>query len=110
MQIDRRKISALVVWAMLMTGVAGKPAMAEECEKQPRADPGAVTADAAVARPMGVVATVTGFALFLISSPFAAMGGNTSETWEALVAEPAIYTFRRPLGHFDCEPQASKKK
>ncbi|WP_310599034.1 hypothetical protein [Desulfobulbus sp.] len=110
MQIDRRKINALVMCVVMMAGLAGKSAMAEECEKQPRADPGTMTADAAVVRPVGTVATVAGFALFLISSPFAAMGGNTHEAWESLVAEPANYTFKRPLGHFDCEPQAGKKK
>jgi len=109
-RIDCRKITAVVVWAVLMIGVAGKPVLAEECERQPRADPGAMTADAAVARPAGTVATVTGFAIFIVTSPFAAMGGNTHEAWQSLVAEPARYTFTRPLGHFDCEPRASKKK
>ena len=67
-------------------------------------------ADTTLARPVGAVATVTGFALFLVSSPFAALGGNTQESWDSLVASPATYTFKRPLGHFDCEPAPNKKE
>ena len=56
---------------------------------------------------MGAAATVTGFALFLVSSPFSLLGGNAGEAWDNLVAAPASYTFNRPLGHF--EKQEPKK-
>ena len=48
-------------------------------------------------------ATVAGAAIFLVPWPFAALGGNTEETWDSLVADPAAYTFKRPLGDFDHE-------
>ncbi|MDD2463838.1 MAG: hypothetical protein PHI97_07545 [Desulfobulbus sp.] len=65
-------------------------------------DPGLMmTTDLALARPVGAAATVTGFALFLVSSPFSLLGGNAGEAWNNLVAAPASYTFKRPLGHFD---------
>lgn len=59
--------------------------------------------DALVARPLGLISTLGGSVLFLISSPFSAMGGNIDEAWDMLVAEPASYTFSRPLGHFEGE-------
>ena len=68
-----------------------------------RRDPAAMTVDLVVARPAGAVATVAWAAIFLVSWPFAALGGNTEETWDSLVADPAAYTFKRPLGDFDHE-------
>jgi hypothetical protein len=57
--------------------------------------------DLVAARPIGLVATLGGAVVFLISWPFSALGGNTDEAWETLVAEPAVYTFQRPLGEFE---------
>jgi len=57
--------------------------------------------DLAVIRPLGIVGTVLGSVAYVVSYPFAAWGGNTDETYQYLVADPAIYTFRRPLGHFE---------
>lgn len=61
---------------------------------------GVMTADALIVRPMGVVSCVSGFGLFLISSPFSALGGNIGEAWGAMVVQPAKFTFARPLGDF----------
>lgn len=66
-------------------------------------DPGLMAADIAIARPVGAMATVTGLAIFVVSAPFSALGGNIQEAWTSLVASPAAYTFQRPLGHFDCD-------
>lgn len=57
--------------------------------------------DALVVRPLGLVSTIGGSVLFILSSPFSAVGGNIDEAWDLLVAEPARYTFKRPLGHFE---------
>ncbi|MBM9615338.1 hypothetical protein JWJ90_13725 [Desulfobulbus rhabdoformis] len=65
-------------------------------------DPGLMmSTDLVLARPVGAAATVTGFALFLVSSPFSLLGGNAGEAWDNLVVAPASYTFHRPLGNFD---------
>jgi len=83
--------------------LAGNSAVAKSCASKEQQNSGLMTADIALARPVGAVATVTGLALFVISSPFSALGGNSQEAWDNLVASPAQYTFKRPLGHFDCE-------
>lgn len=57
--------------------------------------------DLVAARPIGLVATLGGAVVFLVSWPFSALGGNSDEAWDTLVAEPAAYTFQRPLGEFE---------
>jgi len=96
-----------VIWTCL-TAVAlactAAPALAMDCSDKARTDPDLMTADIALARPVGIAATVAGFAVFLVSSPFSALGGNTDQAWDSLVAAPATYTFKRPLGDFECDP------
>lgn len=58
-----------------------------------------MAADLLVIRPLGLVATICGGAVYLLSLPFSAAGGNTKEVFQKTVAEPAAFTFKRPLGH-----------
>jgi hypothetical protein len=62
--------------------------------------PGKMAVDILLARPIGIISTVLGTALFIISLPFSALGGNTKQAYENLIAKPAKYTFKRPLGNF----------
>ena len=57
--------------------------------------------DIIAARPIGLAAMVGGAVVFLVSWPFSALGDNSDEAWNTLVAAPAEYTFRRPLGNFN---------
>ena len=59
-----------------------------------------MTADLILVRPLGIVATVLGCAVFVVSLPFSALGGNTKQASQKLVEEPAKFTFTRPLGAF----------
>jgi hypothetical protein len=54
--------------------------------------------DAAVARPLGLGATVVGTALWIVTLPFSALGGNVGQAADELIVKPARYTFTRPLG------------
>ncbi|MBA4284314.1 MAG: hypothetical protein C0434_02125 [Xanthomonadaceae bacterium] len=58
----------------------------------------AMTVDLLVARPLGLAATVIGTVVFVASLPFQALAGNVADPARALVAEPAKFTFVRPLG------------
>ena len=60
--------------------------------------------DAVLIRPLGFVSLTLGFGLFVVSSPFSALGGNIGDAWGTLVAKPAKFTFVRPLGKFDTLP------
>lgn len=59
---------------------------------------GAMIADAFVARPLLAVATVGGTAVFLVTLPFTALGGNVGDAAEVLIKAPAESAFRRCLG------------
>ena len=62
--------------------------------------PGAfeMTADTLFVRPVMFVTTLLGAGVFIVSSPFSALGGNIGESWEVLVEKPFETTFVRCLG------------
>jgi len=64
----------------------------------PQATGETMVADTLVARPGGLAATVAGATVFLVSLPFSLISGSTPEAAQKLIAEPAAYTFTRPLG------------
>jgi hypothetical protein len=70
-------------------------------EEPPQPDGISMAADFLVARPLGLVATVAGTALYVVAFPFAAMAGDIYTPAEYLVAQPARFTFDRPLGQID---------
>ena len=61
----------------------------------------AMVADAVVARPIGLVTTIVGSVVYVVSLPFSLLGGNEEQAREKLVIEPVDFTFKRPLGEFD---------
>ena len=61
----------------------------------------AMVADALVARPIGLVTTVVGSAVYVVSLPFSLLGGNEKQARQKLVVEPSKFTFKRPLGEFN---------
>lgn len=96
-------VSCLLATALLMNPLS---AFAEHLspERRDPLEPGAIVADLVLVRPLSLVATIAGSAFFIVSVPFAALGGNADETWESLVVTPATYTFKRPLGRFETSP------
>lgn len=63
----------------------------------------AAAADTLLVRPFGIVSLAIGTAVFIVSFPFALLGGNVGETAKVLVADPFNYTFARPVGEFEPE-------
>lgn len=61
---------------------------------------GKMAGDALVVRPLGLCATLIGGAIFVVSLPFSALGGNTEPAYDSLVVDPFTFTFSRPLGDF----------
>lgn len=59
---------------------------------------GAIAADIVLLRPLGLVGTVLGTALFVVGLPFEALSGDVSGPAKRLVVQPAKFTFSRPLG------------
>ena len=58
----------------------------------------AMVGDLVVARPIGLVMTVGGVVVWLVSLPFTLMAGHASEAAETLMLGPAEATFVRCLG------------
>ena len=78
----------------------GTSALAETTTNTRDIDGGAMAADFLFARPVGILAIVAGSALFVVSLPFSALGGNVKDASQKLVMDPVNFTFKRPLGHF----------
>ena len=55
--------------------------------------------DLVVLRPFGLAATALGTAVFIASLPFTLPTLSVKQAAKKLIAEPAKYTFARPLGH-----------
>jgi hypothetical protein len=99
-QIPSKFIALLLVLAV-MGLPCGAMATNNPGLNDPQIDAGAMAADAVVVRPVGIVAIAAGFVLFVVGAPFAALGGNVGDAWNAMVVYPAKFTFARPLGEFE---------
>jgi len=87
-----------IVVSLLAVPISGFAA--ENLNKKKDISGGAMVADTLTLRPLGLISTIAGFGLFVISSPFSAAGGNIDKAWDAMVKKPAKFTFARPLGDF----------
>lgn len=96
-----RRVFVAIVVAMAL--VVANPALAADHDDTGTPSAAAMTFDAVIVRPASFVATVAGTGLFIVSLPFSLLGHNTDKAGKRLVAEPAKYTFARPLGDFDAQ-------
>lgn len=91
------KMTSRIITAALVIIIA-TPAPSSAADD--RADFEAVVADVVIARPLWLVATAAGTALFLATLPVSAMSRSVNKTARTLVAKPAQATFTRPPGDF----------
>ncbi len=59
-----------------------------------------IVGDVLFARPLGLLATVLGTTVFILSIPFNPNQDKQKLAVGKLIEEPAAYTFKRPLGQF----------
>jgi hypothetical protein len=97
--IGKRFIILLLIAAMIFIPF-GTSALAQSKDLDNKITAEAMAADLLVIRPLGIVASVVGTAVFIVSLPFSALGGNTKIACQKLVKDPAKFTFKRPLGDF----------
>ncbi|HYQ38575.1 MAG TPA: multidrug transporter [Pseudomonas sp.] len=92
---------------ILTTGLASLPLSASASQDNASGDPGytleappayAMVGDLLVARPLLIAGTIIGTAVFIVSLPFSALGGNVKESADALVGGPGREAFARCLG------------
>jgi len=89
------KSRVLVITCVLALVTAGSP----RCFASD--NPAAMAVDAILIRPVCLVTTVVGSAIFVISLPVAATSKSVHRAARALVVKPAEATFTRPLGDFE---------
>jgi hypothetical protein len=92
----KRTVAALSCAALLGTSL---PAVADEIRA--RDDGAYMLADLFLVRPIGLVGSVLGAAVFVVSLPFTLPTGSTGDAAKELLGKPLEYTFNRPLGEFD---------
>lgn len=61
----------------------------------------AMIADILIVRPISIAFIPVGVTLFVVSLPFALLGGNVDETGKVLVGNPVTFAFVRGVGKFD---------
>jgi len=96
--ISSRRFLSMTVAVLLLAGTrAGAYEVGSYVDEgEPTAAEMAI--DVALIRPLGVVALAVGSVFYIAAFPFAAMTGDVATPAERLIADPARYTFDRPLG------------
>ena len=89
----RRLVTALMISCLLMPQVLLAGTAIDESPNE-----WAMVGDLLVARPVGVVMTVGGAAVWLVSLPFTLLAGHAGEAAETLILGPGETTFMRCLG------------
>lgn len=102
MNMNWRVLAGVLLVAVSLVMVQPVAAAEAEYEATPPSA-AAMVVDLVLVRPLGLVATVLGTGFFVVSLPFSILGWNVDEAAVRLVAEPAEFTFLRPLGDFDTE-------
>jgi len=95
----KKTLVILMVVVFVITAVASS-SFAQATIKEEEISTENMVADALIVRPLGIIATILGAGLFVISLPFSALGQNVKEAGNKLVVAPAKFTFTRPLGEF----------
>jgi hypothetical protein len=96
----RKIVVVVLLIAAFSIGPLGPAAFADDYLEREKPSGGMMMWDTLFMRPIGMVATALGSVVWLVSYPFAALGGNTDESTQALVVAPFEWTFDRPLGQF----------
>ena len=86
--------------SVLLIAPLTSTALAEEYFEKEDPSGSMMMADLVFVRPIGIAATIIGSVFYVVTLPFSLLGGNPGEAGEALVKDPAAYTFKRPLGEF----------
>jgi hypothetical protein len=95
-----RKLATILLIAAFLIIPLGGSVQAEPTKYPPEPSSAIMVADFFVARPIGLASLILGTAAFIVSSPFSALGDNIDQAYNLMIVDPAVYTFKRPLGGF----------
>ncbi len=98
-KITKRSITFFLLATLVFVPFATTAVAADQMQDD-ESNAGAMMFDIFIVRPLGIASVVLGSAVFLVSFPFSALGGNVDSAAKKLVAAPFSFTFKRKLGHF----------
>jgi hypothetical protein len=99
----KRTVSALLAALVLFFAVT--PAHAASTMEKEEPSSSEIIFDVLIGRPLGIVATVLGTAVFIVGLPFTIPARSVGVTADKLIADPFKYTFARPVGDIDSYPR-----
>jgi hypothetical protein len=100
MRNARKSMLVFLVVASLIAVPLGQSALAQFRPDAKEPDAVAMMVDVVPVRVLSFCGMVIGTAFFLVTIPVSYIAGNYEEAAEKMIAEPARYTFTRPLGDF----------
>lgn len=102
MESNLARFASLLLALVLLCSGALAPGVvsAQVAYEAERPSPAAMMVDGVVVRPLGLVATAVGAVVWVVTLPFSAIAGSVGDAGDALVNEPARFTFKRPMGVF----------
>ena len=95
-----KKFLVIFMISVFLIAPFASTALADEYFEREEPSGAMMIFDFILVRPIGIVATVVGSVFYVVSLPFSLLGDNAGEAGQALVKDPAAYTFSRPLGEF----------
>ena len=90
---------AVIAAATVLSWSAQSPAYDQVIDETPSGE--AMTFDLLVVRPLSLVGTLVGVAVYIVALPINAITLNFEDPARRLILEPAKYTFARDLGDLD---------
>lgn len=96
-----KRLLVLVMVMALVSTTAGLSALAQDQNLTKETTAEEMIADLILLRPLGIVSTAVGSVFFIVSLPFSGPSRTADEAFFRLVADPATFTFARPLGNVD---------
>ncbi len=100
MRNARKSMLVFLLVAALATVPWGRPALAQFRPEAEEPDAVTMMIDVVPVRVLSFCGMVIGTAFFLVSLPVSYIAGSHELAAEKMIAEPARYTFTRPLGEF----------
>jgi len=90
-------VAVLFLWATSLGHAAEDSSIASSDDVSAEA----MLADGLLLRPGGVIATILGTVVFVVTLPFSIPTKSVEKAAQKLVVDPARYTFVRPLGQIE---------
>jgi len=97
----KKTLIIFMVTALIITSFSASSFAQDPFKHKKDKEVGLIAFDVLLVRPFGITAIVAGSLIFALACPFSLLTGETKMTYQKLIKDPVIYTFKRPVGTFD---------